>query len=67
MSLAGTEPELQERVARDALVVHLQGVGRRRRVGDRQVVTLADMKFTVRAAEFVVVNIRVGSVLGSGF
>jgi putative ABC transport system ATP-binding protein len=54
MDLAQPEPAVVTRPVGEALI-RLEGVGRRYRVGDSEVVALADVSFEVRPEEFVVV------------
>jgi putative ABC transport system ATP-binding protein len=54
MDLAQPEPAVLTRPVGEALI-RLEGVGRRYRVGDSEVVALEDVSFEVRPEEFVVV------------
>ena len=54
MTLERTDTAAEPLSAADPLI-RLEGVGRRYRVGDHEVVALADVSFEVRAEEFVVV------------
>ncbi len=54
MSLAQAESSAADQRAGEALI-RLEGVGRSYRMGDSEVVALADVTFEVRAEEFVVV------------
>ena len=55
MSLSRDTAVLPART-REAALIRLEGVGRRYRVGDSEVVALSDVSFEVRPEEFVVVR-----------